>query len=200
MAQFPIHPGEHLAAELKALDMSAAELARQLGVPTNRITGILNGRRAVTGDTALRLAGIAGARPPIVVCNEAHRFTVAEQLRALDMVPSAILLEPMGRNTAPAVALAALKALELEAEATIVVAPKWSARHQISGSSTGASEKRCARPSFETLASQAPQDEVRVCCEPRRIKRKPHPEEPCVARRLEGRRHARNHQRATRRR
>src|SRR3984957_3347489 len=74
-------------------------------------------------DTALRLAGLAGARPPIVVCNEAHRFTVAEQLRALDMTPSAILLEPIGRNTAPAVALAALKALELEAEATIVVAP-----------------------------------------------------------------------------
>jgi mannose-1-phosphate guanylyltransferase/mannose-6-phosphate isomerase len=64
-----------------------------------------------------------GACPPIVVCNEAHRFTVAEQLRALDIVPSAILLEPMGRNTAPAVALAALKALELQAEATMVVAP-----------------------------------------------------------------------------
>ena len=74
-------------------------------------------------DTALRLAGIAGARPPLVVCNEAHRFTVAEQLRALDQTPSGILLEPIGRNTAPAVALAALKALELEADATIVVAP-----------------------------------------------------------------------------
>ncbi len=60
MAQFPIHPGEHLAEELKALDMSAAELARQLGVPTNRITGILNGQRAVTGDTALRLAHFFG--------------------------------------------------------------------------------------------------------------------------------------------
>src|ERR1700730_17497156 len=83
----------------------------------------LTSQYSMLQDTALRLAGIAGARPPIVVCNEAHRFTVAEQLRALDIVPSAILLEPMGRNTAPAVALAALKALELEAEATIVVAP-----------------------------------------------------------------------------
>lgn len=55
-----IHPGEHLAEELKALDMSAAELARQLGVPTNRITQILNGRRAITGDTALRLAHFFG--------------------------------------------------------------------------------------------------------------------------------------------
>jgi addiction module HigA family antidote len=56
MARTAIHPGEHLAEELSALGMSAAELARQLGVPTNRITEILNGRRAITGDTALRLA------------------------------------------------------------------------------------------------------------------------------------------------
>jgi len=56
----PIHPGEHLAEELKTLDMSAAELARQLHVPTNRITQILNGTRAVTGDTALRLAHFFG--------------------------------------------------------------------------------------------------------------------------------------------
>lgn len=48
-----IHPGEHLAEELKELEMSAAELARQLDVPTNRVTEILNGRRAITGDTAL---------------------------------------------------------------------------------------------------------------------------------------------------
>jgi antitoxin HigA-1 len=55
-----IHPGEHLAEELKQLGMSAAELARNLGVPTNRITGILNGQRAITGDTALRLAHFFG--------------------------------------------------------------------------------------------------------------------------------------------
>jgi len=55
-----IHPGEHLAEELKALDMSAAELARQLKVPTNRITEILNGQRAITGDTALRLGHFFG--------------------------------------------------------------------------------------------------------------------------------------------
>ena len=60
MALTAIHPGEHLAEELKELDMSAAELARKLAVPTNRITGILNGRRAITGDTALRLAHFFG--------------------------------------------------------------------------------------------------------------------------------------------
>jgi len=60
MAVSAIHPGEHLAEELKALDMSAAELARKIRVPTNRITQILNGTRAVTGDTALRLAHFFG--------------------------------------------------------------------------------------------------------------------------------------------
>ena len=60
MALSAIHPGEHLAEELKELNMSAAALARQLGVPTNRIAGILNGERAITGDTALRLAHLFG--------------------------------------------------------------------------------------------------------------------------------------------
>jgi antitoxin HigA-1 len=55
-----IHPGEHLIAELREFNMSAAELARQLDVPTKRVTEILNGRRAITGDTALRLAHFFG--------------------------------------------------------------------------------------------------------------------------------------------
>ena len=60
MALMAIHPGEHLAEELEELKMSAAELARKLDVPTNRITSILNGQRSVTGDTALRLAHFFG--------------------------------------------------------------------------------------------------------------------------------------------
>ena len=63
MAVKAIHPGEHLAEELRELGMSAAELARKLAVPTNRITSILNGQRAVTGDTALRLAHFFGTSP-----------------------------------------------------------------------------------------------------------------------------------------
>jgi addiction module HigA family antidote len=55
-----IHPGEHLAEELKALDMSATELARQLALPTNRLTQILKGRRPILTDTALRLAHFFG--------------------------------------------------------------------------------------------------------------------------------------------
>lgn len=55
MARLPIHPGEILREELDVLGLSAAELARQLNVPTNRITGILSEKRAITADTALRL-------------------------------------------------------------------------------------------------------------------------------------------------
>ena len=63
MGRRAIHPGEHLSEELEVLEMSAAELARQLKVPTNRVTSILNGQRAITGDTALRLAHFFGTSP-----------------------------------------------------------------------------------------------------------------------------------------
>src|SRR5258705_12737177 len=61
----------------------------------------LTGERTMLQETALRLAGLQ-VGGPVVVCNEAHRFLVAEQLRQLDIDPLAILLEPFGRNTAPA--------------------------------------------------------------------------------------------------
>ncbi|MGZ9810602.1 HigA family addiction module antitoxin [Pseudoroseicyclus sp. H15] len=60
----PVHPGEVLAEEFLApLKMSAAALARQLGVPANRVTEIVRGRRGITGDTALRLADVLGTTP-----------------------------------------------------------------------------------------------------------------------------------------
>ena len=83
----------------------------------------LTSEQTMLQDTASRLAGISGARPPIVVCNEAHRFTVAEQLRAMQIGDSGILLEPMGRNTAPAVALAALRGRQIDPNAVLVIAP-----------------------------------------------------------------------------
>lgn len=60
-----IHPGEHLADELEALGMSANELAKELGVPTNRLTQIIAGKRGITGDTALRLGKWFGTGPDI---------------------------------------------------------------------------------------------------------------------------------------
>ena len=63
MERTPIHPGEHLAEELKEIRISAAELARQIDVPVNRVTGIINGQRAITADTALRLGHWFGTSP-----------------------------------------------------------------------------------------------------------------------------------------
>src|SRR6266404_2808651 len=58
-----IHPGEHLAEELRELGISAAELSRQIDVPVNRITGIIHGQRGITADTALRLGHWFGTTP-----------------------------------------------------------------------------------------------------------------------------------------
>jgi addiction module HigA family antidote len=63
MARTPIHPGEILAEELEELGVSPTELSRQIRVPANRISQIINGKRAITGDTALRLAHWFGASP-----------------------------------------------------------------------------------------------------------------------------------------
>ena len=62
-ARTPIHPGEILADELKEIRLSAAELARTLGVPANRISQIIAGKRAITADTALRLGRYFGTSP-----------------------------------------------------------------------------------------------------------------------------------------
>ena len=61
-------------------------------------------------ETVLRLQGIEDLKAPIGVCNENHRFMMAEQLREINIPPAAIILEPIGKNTAPAVALSALAA------------------------------------------------------------------------------------------
>jgi addiction module HigA family antidote len=63
LARTPIHPGEHLAEELRELGMTAAELSRQIDVPVNRITGIIHGQRGITADTALRLGHWFGTTP-----------------------------------------------------------------------------------------------------------------------------------------
>jgi len=73
--------------------------------------------------TVERVSGLEGCYQPLVVCNEEHRFLVAEQLLQQEVVPAAIMLEPVGRNTAPAVACAALFAQELDKDALIYVMP-----------------------------------------------------------------------------
>jgi antitoxin HigA-1 len=80
MTRPAIHPGEILADELQELGMSAAELARTLHVPTNRITQILNGQRAITADTALRLGQWFGTGPELWLnLQKAYELRLAQQ-------------------------------------------------------------------------------------------------------------------------
>jgi antitoxin HigA-1 len=80
VARPAIHPGDQLAEELNALGMSARELARRLKVPTNRVTGVLNGQRAVTGDTALRLGHFFGTSAEFWLrLQSLYEIRVAEQ-------------------------------------------------------------------------------------------------------------------------
>lgn len=71
----------------------------------------LYGQRSMLQETVLRLDDV-DAREPVVICNQEHRFLVAEQLRQINKLSHNIILEPVGRNTAPAIALAALSAIE----------------------------------------------------------------------------------------
>jgi addiction module HigA family antidote len=98
MALTAIHPGEHLAEELEALNMSAAELARQLDVPTNRITSIINGQRSITGDTALRLAHFFGTSAALWLnLQSLYDLRVAEQKagKAIKSLPKLRRREPV---------------------------------------------------------------------------------------------------------
>jgi addiction module HigA family antidote len=98
MAQAPIHPGEHLRAELDELGMSAAELARKLKVPTNRVTGILNGQRAISGDTALRLAHFFGTSAEFWLnLQSLYDLRLAEQKagKAINRLPTLKRPEPV---------------------------------------------------------------------------------------------------------
>ncbi len=74
-------------------------------------------------NTVRRVEGIAGVAAPLIICNEEHRFMVAEQMRAIGTSPQAIILEPVGKNTAPAVAIAALIALRDHPDTTLLILP-----------------------------------------------------------------------------
>ncbi|MCP4106504.1 MAG: HigA family addiction module antidote protein [Desulfobacteraceae bacterium] len=80
MTKTPTHPGEILASELDELKMSAAEMARQIKVPANRITQILACKRSVTADTALRLGKLLGTGPRLWLnLQQTYDLEVAEK-------------------------------------------------------------------------------------------------------------------------
>ncbi|MFW5989542.1 MAG: mannose-1-phosphate guanylyltransferase/mannose-6-phosphate isomerase [Desulfosudaceae bacterium] len=83
----------------------------------------LTGSYTMFQQTLLRLEAVAAAAAPLVICNQQHYYPVARQMHELDLQPSAMILEPVGKNTAPAVAVAAIKALSVDPEARILVLP-----------------------------------------------------------------------------
>jgi mannose-1-phosphate guanylyltransferase / mannose-6-phosphate isomerase len=82
----------------------------------------LTGPRTLIQETVLRTA-LPGGAPPLLICNDEHRFLVAEQMREIAVKPSAIVLEPIARNTAPAAAVAALKIAERQSDAIVLLLP-----------------------------------------------------------------------------
>ena len=83
----------------------------------------LVGANTLFQDTVLRLKNISSIHELLVICNENHRFIVAEQLQQIELENAKLILEPIGRNTAPAVAIAALQALAMDKEAALLVLP-----------------------------------------------------------------------------
>ncbi len=86
-------------------------------------------KKSLLQNTQQRLAGIKNLMEPILICNSKDRFVVAEQMREINIKPKSILLEPFGKNTAPAILLAALKSLEIENDPHLLI---LSSDHQIS--------------------------------------------------------------------
>ena len=82
---------------------------------------IFSEERSLLQTTVIRSQKIQNSENPILICNEEHRFIVAEQMREIMVKPQSILLEPFGRNTAPAITFAALKSLEKYEDPTILV-------------------------------------------------------------------------------
>src|SRR6185295_12420310 len=82
----------------------------------------LHGTNTMIQNTVLR-ANVPGAAPPILLCTDSHRFLVAEQMQAIGVTPSAIVLEPVGRNTAPAATVAALLVAERDPRAIVLLLP-----------------------------------------------------------------------------
>ena len=83
----------------------------------------LASQQSMLQETVLRLKGLPELAAPLLICNDEHRFMIAEQLREIGVEPHAIILEPVGRNTAPAVAVAALKLMEVDENALMLVLP-----------------------------------------------------------------------------
>ena len=89
--------------------------------PKQFINGLSKDKKSLLQETILRIAGIENIEDPIFICNEDHRFLVAEQMREINIKPKSIILEPFAKSTCPAIALAALKASEEKEDPILLV-------------------------------------------------------------------------------
>ena len=96
--------------------------------PKQFLTLNFTDKKSLLQKTQLRTSKINYVEDPILICNEEHRFIVAEQMREINVIPKSIILEPFGRNTAPAITIAALKALEIYEDPNLLI---LSSDHQI---------------------------------------------------------------------
>jgi len=162
MGRLLIHPGEHLADELEALGMSANQLAKELGVPANRITQIIQGKRGITGDTALRLGRWFGTGPEIWINlqeNYELRLAEAENGEAFKEVPQRLtpakeLLEDFWRLENEAEELHAIRT-SIEAQITTLLAYRKSLIHECVTGQRRVTEADVARVQREKLTGAA---------------------------------------------
>ena len=91
--------------------------------PKQYLTVDEKGKLSFLQKTVKRLEYFQNIDKPIIICNEEHRFIVAEQMRDIKIKPKSILLEPVGRNTAPAITIAALKAIEQGEDPILLILP-----------------------------------------------------------------------------
>ena len=105
----------------------------------------LNGARTLLQETLARAAGVDGSMQPLVICNEAHRYLVAEQAAAIGARPKAIVLEPAGRGTAPALTLAAVHAVTAD-DPVLLVMPSDHAIARSDAFARGPARRRARAP------------------------------------------------------
>ncbi len=103
------------------------------GMHPKQLLPLIDQQQSMLQQTLSRTQNIEGIQQPIIVCNEQHRFMVGEQLQQSNVRDAKILLEPEGRNTAPAIAMAALMAAQLDPEQVLVVMPADAAIRDVNG-------------------------------------------------------------------
>lgn len=157
----PVPPGEVLQEQLEELNMSASKLAAHLGVPTNRITGILNAQRALTADTALRLSKFFGTTPEFWMALQSNYELRKAEIEARPLA-QVIPLRPRLRSeparplrVAPP-ALQSVKDARSAGWGESTVTGTSRGRHEIKHTGTSRAKKKAGKKAMKKAAKKAP--------------------------------------------